>query len=191
MEKLEELSFKLRSKNYERIELSTIIANYTKKNLNNRLNSFEMMKREHKQVMSDLQILPLEISDSLNKCKQLIEENESYSYLHSLILRDLTQVKNNVHMLRMEKRKLWEEQIALQETCEEVKRLFKEVQEKICDPCAEYHQEEESLDERLKNLLKQEELITQHRELAEKMEHCFSVLEMRSEPKSGGALRTM
>ncbi|EGV92450.1 Disks large-like 5 [Cricetulus griseus] len=99
-----------------------------------------MMKREHKQVMSDLQILPLEISDSLNKCKQLIEENESYSYLHSLILRDLTQVKNNVHMLRMEKRKLWEEQIALQETCEEVKRLFKEVQEKICDPCAEYHQ---------------------------------------------------
>ncbi|ERE87042.1 putative disks large-like protein [Cricetulus griseus] len=37
-----------------------------------------MLKREHKQVMSDLQKLPIEISEALNKFKQLIEENESY-----------------------------------------------------------------------------------------------------------------
>ncbi|CAH6780012.1 AABR07066379.1 [Phodopus roborovskii] len=140
MEILEELSIKLQSMKYERIQLRAILASYTKKNLNNRLNSFEMMKKDHERVMSDLQKLPLEISDSLNKCNQLIEENESYSYLHSLILRDLTQVKNHVHVLRLEKRKLWEEQIALRGTCEEVKKLFKEVQEKICEPCAEEHQ---------------------------------------------------
>ncbi|CAH6836701.1 Gm7247 [Phodopus roborovskii] len=95
MEILEELSIKLQSMKYERIQLRAILASYTKKNLNNRLNSFEMMKKDHERVMSDLQKLPLEISDSLNKCNQLIEENKSYSYLHSLILRDLTQVKNH------------------------------------------------------------------------------------------------
>lgn len=43
-----------------------------------RLNSFEMMKKEHKQVMSDLQKFPLEINNAVNKCKQLMEINESY-----------------------------------------------------------------------------------------------------------------
>lgn len=42
--------------------------------------------------------------------------------------------------LRLENRKLWEEQILLQETCEVVKKLFKEFYEKICDPWAEQHQ---------------------------------------------------
>ncbi|MEJ1276646.1 diphthamine biosynthesis 3 [Cricetulus griseus] len=40
--------------------------------------SLEMLQREHEQVMSDLQKLPIEISEALNKCKWLIEENESY-----------------------------------------------------------------------------------------------------------------
>lgn len=43
--------------------------------------SLEMLQREHKQVMSDLQKLPIEISEALNKCKWLIEENESYMYV--------------------------------------------------------------------------------------------------------------
>lgn len=58
-----------------------------------------------------------------------------FSYLHSLVQRYLTELENNVHMLRVEKRKMWEEQIELQEYCEEVKRLLKEIREKICDPC--------------------------------------------------------
>ncbi|XP_040596507.1 uncharacterized protein LOC121137821 isoform X2 [Mesocricetus auratus] len=191
MEKLEELTIKLQSIKYEQIELSAILESYTKMDFYNRLNSFEMMKKVHKQVMSDLQKIPWEISDALNKCKQMIEENnKSYNYLHRIGLPDLTQLKNNVHVLKLENEKLLEEQIALQETCEEVKKLLKEVQEKISDPCSEQHQEEENLDERPKNLLKQKELITQHRDLAEKMEHHFSVLEKRSEPKSEGAPRT-
>ena len=43
-----------------------------------RLNSLEMRKKEHKQVMLDLQKWPMEISDALDKCKCLREENESY-----------------------------------------------------------------------------------------------------------------
>lgn len=30
---------------------------------------------------------------------------------------------------------MWEEQIELQESCEEVKKLLKEIHEKICDLC--------------------------------------------------------
>lgn len=62
------------------------------------------------------------------------------SYLHSQIKRELPELKNSIHVLRAKKRKLWEEQIALQESCEEVKKLLKELCEKICDPCAEKHQ---------------------------------------------------
>ncbi|XP_040592740.1 uncharacterized protein LOC121136415 [Mesocricetus auratus] len=141
MEKLEELTIKLQSIKNEQIELSAILESYTKIDFYNRLKSFEMMKKVHKQVMCDLQRFPLEISDNLNKCKQLIEENNKcYSFLHRIGLPDLTQLKNNVNALKQENEKLSEEQIALQETCEEVKKLLKEVQEKICDPCAEQHQ---------------------------------------------------
>ncbi|XP_059130022.1 uncharacterized protein LOC131919653 isoform X7 [Peromyscus eremicus] len=142
-----------------------------------RLNSFGMLKKEHKQVMLDLQKLPMEISDGVNKVKQLIEENVSYSQ----VLRDWTQRKESVHVLRLKNRQLWKEQIELHESCEELKRLLKEAHEMICDPSAEQHQEQESLDERLKDLLKQMELVTQQEDLAEKLQHHFSVSEMRSE----------
>ncbi|XP_059130014.1 disks large homolog 5-like isoform X2 [Peromyscus eremicus] len=181
MTKLEKLTLQLQSITYERIELHGILTSYTDMDLQNRLNSFGMLKKEHKQVMSALQKLPMEISDDVNKVKQLIEENVSYSYLHSQVLRDWTQRKESVHVLRLKNRQLWKEQIELQESCEELKRLLKEAHEMICDPSAEQHQEQESLDERLKNLLKQKEVVTQQGDLAEKLQHHFSVSEMRSE----------
>ena len=63
-----------------------------------------------------------------------------FSCLHSQMAQELPELKNSIHGLRAEKRKLREEQIALQETCEEVKRLLKEVRETVCDPCAEQQQ---------------------------------------------------
>ncbi|XP_076400370.1 disks large homolog 5-like [Peromyscus maniculatus bairdii] len=105
-----------------------------------RLNSFWMLKKEHKQMMSDLQKMPMEISDGVNKVKQLIEENVSYSYLHSQVLRDCTQLKENVYLLRLKNRLLWKEWIELQESCEELNRLLKEAHEMICDPSAEQQQ---------------------------------------------------
>ncbi|KAK7795197.1 hypothetical protein U0070_015369 [Myodes glareolus] len=143
-----------------------------------RMNSLEMWEKEHKQVMLDLQKWPMEISDALKKCKRLRKENKTYSCLHSQMAQELPELKNSIHVLRAEKRKLREEQIALQETCEEVKRLLKEVRETVCDPCAEQQQEQKSLDEGLKNLLKQKEMVTQQRE---KLQHQISVPEMRSE----------
>ncbi|XP_059130065.1 disks large homolog 5-like isoform X2 [Peromyscus eremicus] len=202
MTKLEKLTLQLQSITYERIELHGILTSYTDMDLQNRLNSFGMLKKEHKQVMSALQKLPMEISDDVNKVKQLIEENVSYSYLHSQVLRDWTQRKESVHVLRLKNRQLWKEQIELHESCEELKRLLKEAHEMICDPSAEQQQgsceitgrkqpsrtraqcqcqEQKSLDERLKDLLKQKELVTQQEDLAEKLQHHFSVSEIRSE----------
>ncbi|EGW06783.1 Disks large-like 5 [Cricetulus griseus] len=177
MTELENFTIQLQSVTYEQIELRGILDNYINKDLNNRLKSFEMLKREHKQVMSDMQNLPMEISEALIQCKRLIEENESYIFLNSLVLRDLTPLRKNADVLRLENRKLLEEQLGLQEACEEVKKLFKEVHEKIHDPCAEQHQEQESLDESLKNLLKQKEQM----DLTENVQPHFSVSEMRSD----------
>ncbi|OBS67244.1 hypothetical protein A6R68_04215, partial [Neotoma lepida] len=77
MTKLEKLTIQQESITYGGIELCKILANYTNKDLQNRLNSPGLLKKEHKQVMWDLQKLRKEISDALNKVKQLIEENES------------------------------------------------------------------------------------------------------------------
>lgn len=180
MKEVEDLTIQIQSIKYEQIELCGFMTNYYYKDLNKRMNSLEMRENEHKQVMSDLQKWPMEISDASKKCKGLRKQNKTYSYLHSQIGRELPELKNRIHVLRAKKRTLWEEQIALQESCEEGKRLLKELRE-ICDPCAEKHQEQESLDEKLKNLLKQEKLSTQKRDFAEKLQHHISVPKMRSE----------
>ncbi|XP_059129102.1 disks large homolog 5-like [Peromyscus eremicus] len=104
-----------------------------------------------------------------------------FSYFHGCFLRECNHLKKSVRVLRIQNIQLWKEQIELQKTCEEVKKLLKEAHEKICDPCAEQQQEQENLEERLKDLLKQKELVTQQRDLAEKLQHHFSVSEMRSE----------
>ncbi|XP_059130495.1 disks large homolog 5-like isoform X2 [Peromyscus eremicus] len=141
MKKIEKLTIQLQNMTCERNELRRILANYTNKDLNNRLKfELEMLKKEHQQVMSDVLKLPMEISDALDRCKQLIEENECYSYLHSLVLQYLKQLKKNVYVLGLENIQLWEEQIELQESCEEMKKLLKEAHEKICDSCAEQQQ---------------------------------------------------
>ncbi|XP_037064189.1 disks large homolog 5-like [Peromyscus leucopus] len=140
MTRLEKLTLQLQSITYKQIELRGILGSYIDKDLQNRLNSFGMLKKEHKQVTSDLQKMPMEISDGVNKVKQLIEENVSYSYHHSQVLRDCTQMKKNVHLLRLKNRLLWKEQIELQESYEELKRQLKESHEMICDPSAEQQQ---------------------------------------------------
>ena len=44
-----------------------------------RLNfELEMLNMEHNQVMADLQRLPMEMSDALDKCNELVEETESF-----------------------------------------------------------------------------------------------------------------
>nr|XP_042140368.1 uncharacterized protein LOC107399809 isoform X1 [Peromyscus maniculatus bairdii] len=79
MRKIEKLTIRLHDMECERNELRGILANYTCKDLNNRLNfETEMLEMEHKQVMSALQKIPLEMSEALDKCKGLMEETEYF-----------------------------------------------------------------------------------------------------------------
>ncbi|XP_052570898.1 disks large homolog 5-like, partial [Peromyscus californicus insignis] len=102
--------------------------------LDSQLNfELEMLNMEHKKVMVDLEKFPNEISEALNKCKELTEETVSYSILHSQLLSEWTHLKEKVSILREENRKLRGEQISLQESCEELRRLCGEAHEKIYD----------------------------------------------------------
>ncbi|XP_028717951.2 disks large homolog 5-like isoform X3 [Peromyscus leucopus] len=179
MNKVDRLTRQLQMMTNERNELSIMLANFTNNDLNNRLNfELEMLNMEHKKVMVDLEKFPNEISEALNKCKELTEETVSCSILHSQLLSEWTHLKEKVSILREENRKLRGEQISLQESCEEMRRLCGEAHEKIYDLWAKEKQKQERLEERLQYLLKQRDLVTKHKVLAEKLQHYFTVSQM-------------
>ncbi|XP_052608937.1 disks large homolog 5-like isoform X2 [Peromyscus californicus insignis] len=177
MNKVDKLTRQLQMMTNERNELSIILANFTNNDLNNRLNfELEMLNMEHKKVMVDLEKFPNEIREALNKCKELTEETVSYSILHSQLLSEWTHLKEKVSILREENRKLRGEQISLQESCEELRRLCGEAHEKIYDLWAK--EKQERLEDRLQYLLKQRDLVSKHKVLAEKLQHYFTVSQM-------------
>ncbi|XP_041533628.1 disks large homolog 5-like [Microtus oregoni] len=138
MNKVATLTLQLQMMTQERNELRGILANYTNKDLNNRLNfELEMLNMEHKKVMLDLQKFPMEMREALYKCKELTEETVSYSILHNQLLSERTQLKKKVSMLREENQKLRREQISLLVACEKVKNLYEKTDEKFCELCDE------------------------------------------------------
>ncbi|XP_076410483.1 disks large homolog 5-like [Peromyscus maniculatus bairdii] len=84
-------------------------------------------------------------------------------------------------MLKKNNRKLHGEQILLQESCKEARRLCEEAHEKIYDLCTKQQQEHQRLEENLQSLMKQKELLTRQRDLAAKLQHPFPVSQMRFE----------
>ncbi|XP_076416482.1 disks large homolog 5-like [Peromyscus maniculatus bairdii] len=103
------------------------------------------------------------------------------STLYSQHLSEQTQLKEKVRILLEDKKKLQGEQILLQESCEEAKRLCEEAHEKIYDLWTRQLQEHQRLEENLQSLMKQKELLTRQRDLAVKLQHHFTVSQMRFE----------
>ncbi|XP_076416495.1 disks large homolog 5-like [Peromyscus maniculatus bairdii] len=101
--------------------------------------------------------------------------------LYSQHLSEQTQLKEKVRILLEDKKKLQGEQILLKESCEEAKRLCEEVHEKIYDLWTRQLQELQSLEENIQSLLKQKVLFTRQRDLAVKLQHHFTVSQMRFE----------
>ncbi|KAM7318265.1 hypothetical protein ACRRTK_023002 [Alexandromys fortis] len=158
MNKVEELTPQLQMMTNERNQLRAILANYTNNDVNNRLNSeLEELKMDHQKETSELE------------------------KFHNRLLRERTQMKEKVAMLREDNRKLQQEQIFLQESCEETKRLCEEALEKIGDLLTKQQQEHQRLEEHLQFLLKQKELGTQLRDLAGKQQHHFTESQTRFE----------
>lgn len=178
MNKVDELTLQLQMMTNKRNELRAVLANYTNNDVNNRLNSeLEELKMDHQKETSELEKFPKEISEASSKCKELTEKTNSYRRL----LRERTEMKEAVGMLREDNRKLQQEKIFLQESCEETKRLCEEDLEKIYDLLTKQQQEHQSLEEQLQSLLKQKELVTQQKDLAVKLQHHFTESQMRFE----------
>lgn len=73
----------------------------------------------------------MELRDDRWKLSELLISWGWFCILHSHLLKELTQLKEKVTMLKEEKRKMWEKQVVLQASCEEVKSLCEEAYEKI------------------------------------------------------------
>lgn len=63
-----------------------------------------------------------------------------FSICHSQLLIEWTKLKHDVKSLRNENRKLQREQVVLQESWKEAKRLCEEAREKIFCPCVKQQQ---------------------------------------------------
>ncbi|XP_076410536.1 disks large homolog 5-like [Peromyscus maniculatus bairdii] len=181
LNQVDKLTLQLQMMTNERNELLELLALYNNNELNNRLKSeIDMLKTQHKE-MSDVKKFPKEVCEASYRCKKLSEQTNSYHTLYSQLLSEWTQLREKVSMLKEDNRKLHGEQISLQESCEEARRLCEEAHEKMYDLWTKQQQEHQRLEEDLQSLMKQKELLTRQRDLAAKLQHHFTVSQMRFE----------
>nr|XP_042124351.1 uncharacterized protein LOC121825460 [Peromyscus maniculatus bairdii] len=133
LNQVEKLELQLQMMMNDRNELREFLSHYNNE-LNNRLNlEHEMQNTEHKKDMSDVKKLPKAISEALYKCIELSEKTKIYHTLYSQHLSEQIQLKEKVRILLEDKKNLQGEQILLQESHAEAKRLCEESHEKIYD----------------------------------------------------------
>ncbi|XP_075391222.1 disks large homolog 5 isoform X2 [Tenrec ecaudatus] len=145
-EKLENLSIQLRQMTQERNELRKRLAFSTHgmtfdKRPYHRLNpDYERLKTQCVRAMSDLQSLQNQHTNTLKRCEEVAKETDFYHTLHSRLLSDQTQLKDDVDMLKRENGQLLRERNLLQQSWEDMKRLHEEDQKEIGDLRAQQQQ---------------------------------------------------
>ncbi|XP_059108411.1 uncharacterized protein LOC131901197 isoform X2 [Peromyscus eremicus] len=134
LNQVDKLTLQLQMMTNERNELLELLALYNNNELNNRLISeLEMLKTQHEKEMSDVKKFPKEICEASYKCKELSEQTNSYRTLYSQLLSEWTQLMEKVSMLKEDNLKQQGEQILLQESCEEARRLCEKAHGMIYD----------------------------------------------------------
>ncbi|KAM7073376.1 disks large homolog 5 isoform 2-T2 [Molossus nigricans] len=145
-EKVENLSVQLRLMTRERNELRKRLAFATHgtafdKRPYHRLNpDYERLKIQCVRAMSDLQSLQNQHTNALKRCEEVAKETDFYHTLHSRLLSEQTQLKDDVDMLRRENGQLLRERNLLQQSWEDMKRLHEEDQKEIGDLRAQQQQ---------------------------------------------------
>ncbi|XP_023574792.1 disks large homolog 5 isoform X8 [Octodon degus] len=145
-EKVENLSIQLQLMTRERNELRKRLAFATHgatfdKRPYHRLNpDYERLKIQCVRAMSDLQSLQNQHTNALKRCEEVAKETDFYHTLHSRLLSDQTQLKDDVDMLRRENGQLLRERNLLQQSWEDMKRLHEEDQKEIGDLRAQQQQ---------------------------------------------------
>ncbi|XP_034350863.1 uncharacterized protein LOC117703396 [Arvicanthis niloticus] len=112
MTRLEELKLKIKKMSFEEEEISQMLNLYNYNDLNYRMNiEFNIIKRNHEKTIMNIQKMTESVIDAMEKYKELIEKNYSYSTRHCQLLRECSQLKDNVRiLLQTENRNLLVEQ---------------------------------------------------------------------------------
>ncbi|XP_062958227.1 disks large homolog 5 isoform X2 [Cynocephalus volans] len=145
-EKVENLSIQLRLVTRERNELRKRLAFAThgttlhERPFHRLTPDYERLKIQCVRAMSDLQSLQKEHTNALKRCEEVAKETDFYHTLHSRLLSDQTQLKDDVDMLRRENGQLLRERNLLQQSWEDMKRLREEDQKEIGDLRAQQQQ---------------------------------------------------
>ncbi|XP_026645335.1 disks large homolog 5-like [Microtus ochrogaster] len=159
-------------------------------------NSYEELKLDHTEIMSELNTLEIDFTKASKKFSELRKETIFYpgyrrrlagtyyaecvsSGLHSQLLMEKTQLKKKVVILKQEKKKLLDDWALLKHHLKDMNVICNDQEEKTSDLKTQQQEEFKRLEESLQFLQKQKEMVTQEKDLAEKLQHDFEVSQMR------------
>ncbi|XP_047207334.1 disks large homolog 5a isoform X2 [Girardinichthys multiradiatus] len=94
---------------------------------------YERLKTQCMRAMADLQSLQNQHTKTLKRCEEAVKEADFYHMLHSRVLGDQTQLKEEMETVRRENTQLVREHNHLKQNCEELKRLHDQDQKELAD----------------------------------------------------------
>ncbi|KAM4591725.1 disks large homolog 5a isoform 1-T1 [Odontesthes bonariensis] len=94
---------------------------------------YERLKSQCMRAMADLQSLQNQHTKTLKRCEEAVKEADFYHMLHSRVLGDQAQLKEEMETLRRDNAQLVREHNHLKQNCEELKRLHGQDQKELAD----------------------------------------------------------
>ncbi|KAM8859736.1 disks large homolog 5a isoform 3-T3 [Spinachia spinachia] len=94
---------------------------------------YERLKSQCMRAMADLQSLQNQHTKTLKRCEEAVKEADFYHMLHSRILGEQTQLKEEMENLRRDNGQLVREHNHLKQNCEELTRLHSQDQKELAD----------------------------------------------------------
>nr|XP_057914653.1 disks large homolog 5-like isoform X3 [Doryrhamphus excisus] len=94
---------------------------------------YERLKSQCMRAMADLQSLQNQHTKTLKRCEEAVKEADFYHMLHSRVLGEQMQLKEEMETLRRDNAQLVREHNHLKQNCEELKRLHGQDQQELAD----------------------------------------------------------
>ncbi|KAK2921816.1 disks large homolog 5a isoform X3 [Channa argus] len=94
---------------------------------------YERLKSQCMRAMADLQSLQNQHTKTLKRCEEAVKEADFYHMLHSRVLGEQTQLKEEMETLRRDNAQLVREHNHVKQNCEELKRLHSQDQKELAD----------------------------------------------------------
>ncbi|KAJ8264329.1 hypothetical protein GJAV_G00147910 [Gymnothorax javanicus] len=139
-EKLETILFQLRQVTRERDELRKRLAlsspgtTFDDCRPNSKpSHDYERLKMQCMKAMADLQSLQNQHTKTLKRCEEAVKEADFYHTLHSRLLSDQSQLKEEMEVMKRDNSQLVREHNHLKQNCEELRRLHDEAQKEVAD----------------------------------------------------------